>query len=247
MSKEYANPPMPEPEGLSTGLHLVWGSGSGPAQKVQIALNEKGLQYKGHMVSFDNGDTRRCEWIKRLNPRQQVPILIDNGHAVSQSFAILLYLEEKYPTTPPLLPPTSTLNLRTEVLTRAFEADDVFGRKTRDLFAAYFGASGTDESRKAAVEAYGPELDRWEEYLKLNATAHPGAATLVGKDVSLADIALYPFISTAVQRFGLDLESRSHLKRWYDLLVALPAFKASTPPHWANSPPKVQPFKGLKV
>ncbi|KAJ3110358.1 hypothetical protein HDU96_006671 [Phlyctochytrium bullatum] len=239
------NPPMAEPANIDKGLHLVWGSGSGPAARVQLALHEKGLEFEGHMVSFSNGDTRRAEWIARLNPRKQVPILVDNGFSVAQSLSILLYLEEKYPSHP-LLPAASThLALRTEAITRMLEADEVLRQSTRDVFKL-ISPDATEEARATAFKTLGDELDRWEGYLARNAEKFEGG-WLVGPSLSVADIALMPYFMMFVERFGLSFGPRTRLDAWYKAFFARPSVQKSIPPHWAEAPPKAFPLKGVQL
>ncbi|XP_061988403.1 glutathione S-transferase 2-like isoform X2 [Rosa rugosa] len=70
--------------------------------RVRIALNLKGLKYEYKAVNLLKGEQFSPEF-RKLNPIGCVPVLVDGDLAVSDSFAILLYLEEKYPQHP-LLP-----------------------------------------------------------------------------------------------------------------------------------------------
>jgi maleylpyruvate isomerase len=72
--------------------------------RVRIALNLKGLDYKKipiHLVNH-GGEQHSAEYAA-INPQSLVPALSDNEKIITQSMAIIEYLEEKYPT-PPLLP-----------------------------------------------------------------------------------------------------------------------------------------------
>ncbi|XP_061988963.1 glutathione S-transferase 2-like isoform X2 [Rosa rugosa] len=72
------------------------------AYRVRIALNLKGLKYEYKAVNLLKGEQFSPEF-RKLNPICCVPVLVDGDIAVSDSFAILLYLEEKYQQHP-LLP-----------------------------------------------------------------------------------------------------------------------------------------------
>ena len=75
---------------------------SGTSHRLRIALNLKGLAYEQIAV-----DLRREEHLgeafKAINPQQLVPVVEFEDHLMTQSPAIIEWLEERYPT-PPLLP-----------------------------------------------------------------------------------------------------------------------------------------------
>lgn len=75
---------------------------SSAAFRVRIALNLKGLDYEPAFVHLPRGEHRGPEY-GALNPQGLVPTLVDDGFQLTQSLAIMEYLEEKYPS-PPLLP-----------------------------------------------------------------------------------------------------------------------------------------------
>ena len=75
---------------------------SSAAFRVRIALNLKGLCVEHTAISLPNGAHRRDDY-GAVNPQALVPTLMDDGHLLTQSLAIMEYLEEKQPD-PPLLP-----------------------------------------------------------------------------------------------------------------------------------------------
>jgi len=81
------------------------------AQKVKIALGEKGLAFEARMPDFFGADER----FTAANPRQEVPALIDEDTAVFDSTVILEYIEDRWPT-PPLLPATPAARARARML-----------------------------------------------------------------------------------------------------------------------------------
>ena len=70
-------------------------------QKVKIALGEKGIPFETRMPDILGGSDR--ETFVAMNPRLEVPTLVDGEHAIFDSTIILEYLEERWPE-PPLLP-----------------------------------------------------------------------------------------------------------------------------------------------
>ncbi|THG03999.1 hypothetical protein TEA_007132 [Camellia sinensis var. sinensis] len=85
-----------------TKLQLYSYFRSSCSQRVRIALNLKGLDYEYKAVNLLKGEQLSPEFLK-LNPVGYVPVLVDEDIVLSDSFAILMYLEEKYPQHP-LLP-----------------------------------------------------------------------------------------------------------------------------------------------
>jgi glutathione S-transferase len=71
------------------------------AQKVRIALEEKGLEAKQHLLTL-RGDQNDPDYLK-LNPAGVVPTLVHDGSVIMESSSILYYLDEAFPD-PPLMP-----------------------------------------------------------------------------------------------------------------------------------------------
>lgn len=77
---------------------------SSASYRVRIALNIKGVAYETAAVHLLNqGGEQLLPAFTRLNPHALVPVLADQGKLLTQSMAMLEYLEERYPT-PSLLP-----------------------------------------------------------------------------------------------------------------------------------------------
>ena len=82
------------------------------AQKVKIALAEKGVAFETEIPPLAGGDLGQ---FRALNPRLEVPTLIDGDTAVFDSTIILEYIEDRWPT-PPLLPATPAERARVRML-----------------------------------------------------------------------------------------------------------------------------------
>lgn len=81
------------------------------AQKVKIALGEKGVSFEARLPDFFGGDTG----FAAASPRLEVPALVDGDTTVFDSTIILEYIEDRWPT-PPLLPPTPAARARVRIL-----------------------------------------------------------------------------------------------------------------------------------
>ena len=85
-------------------LELYHFDRSPAAQKVRLALAEKGLDWDGHYIEtcFDKRDQHDPGYLK-LNPRGVVPTLVHDGRVIRESNVILEYIEDAFPA-PPLRP-----------------------------------------------------------------------------------------------------------------------------------------------
>ena len=85
--------------------------------KPLLTLYEKGLDFKGvrlNPAKFEHHE----EWFKKINPNGQVPALLDGDKVITESTVICEYLEDKYPTTPPLRPEDPYLRAQMRVWTK---------------------------------------------------------------------------------------------------------------------------------
>src|SRR4029077_1376059 len=115
---------------------LYYGSGSPYAWRAQLAIEHKALPYELKVLSFSAGDTRKPEFVA-LNPRHQVPVLVDGDFILYESNAIVEYLDEAYPATGARLFPGDT---RTRALIRrlVLEVDNYFGVAVTPLLDEVF-------------------------------------------------------------------------------------------------------------
>src|SRR3990170_2634051 len=92
---------------------------SSASYRVRIALNLKGLDYDRRPVNLAEGEQRSGDY-RGLNPQGFVPMLEIDGLRLTQSLAIIVYLDQKYPE-PPLMPgdPADGAHVRALALTVA--------------------------------------------------------------------------------------------------------------------------------
>jgi glutathione S-transferase len=209
-------------------LTFYYGSGSPFAWRVWLALEHKGIAYDFKLLSFDKKENKTPAFLA-VNPRGQVPAIVDDGFALWESAAILEYLEEAYPQQP-LLPKDKRGRATVRRLAREADnqlADAVNGLTEETLFrpADKQEPAKIAEAQQAALG----ELARWETQLTGDYLA--GA-------LSLADFTAYPFVRT-LRRIGerqpnnrMDDRLPPKVSAWLKRIEALPYYAKTIPPHW---------------
>jgi glutathione S-transferase len=215
---------------------LYWGSGSMPSRRVQMALALKGVPYEGKLLSFSAGDTRTPEF-RALNPRGKVPTIVADGFVLSESLAILAWLDAKVPE-PPLFgrtPEERGLVWRL-CLDEENHFEDVFASSIRPI--AYGQADAKADQIRAGLPALHAELQHLQERVAYG--------TIAGtEDLSAADLVWYCGLSFVVRaatrpdaaKFDLGLlpfdEHWSGIAAWAKRIEdTVPEFDRTLPPHW---------------
>ena len=186
--------------------------------KVRIALAEKGLPYERVEVGWSLA--RRYEPhhpdVVALNPKAQVPVLVDGTLAVYDSTQIFEYLEDAYPE-PRLYPRDVALRARCRRLEAA--ADEILFPHVWTLIDRGFypaGGAGRDEAALAAArEAIGRFCDEREKDLTER-------AWLCG-EFGVADIATFVFLNAAATLGARLRPDQVQLGRWFERTAARPA------------------------
>ena len=188
---------------------------SSASWRVRIALAWKNVPYEYVPVSLLDKANQRDEY-RELNPLQQVPTLIlDDGRRLSQSLAILEYLEETVPT-PPLLPADPFLRARARQLAEVINSGI---QPFQNLPTIALLSQAGLEAPKVVAGFIARGLDG------LAASADATAGTfLVGDAPSFADACLVPQLNAA-RRFGLDPATWPLLARVEEACMRLEAFQ----------------------
>jgi maleylacetoacetate isomerase len=197
---------------------------SSAAFRVRIALNLKNLDHVHESLNLRAGGQLTPSYLN-INPQGLVPALIDGDAVLTQSLAIIEYLDETRPA-PPLMPATPVERARVRALALVVASDlhplnnlRVLDYLTRDL--------GLDEDRK--LRWYRHWIARGLTAFEALVDGHPATGAFChGDGPTLADICLVPQIFNA-QRFQCPLDSYPTMMRIFDACMTLPAFDRAQP------------------
>ncbi|KZL03625.1 MULTISPECIES: maleylacetoacetate isomerase [unclassified Pseudovibrio] len=183
-------------------LYDYWRSSA--SYRVRIALNLKGLSYDMVTVNLLKGEQKTDENLSR-NPQGFVPSLDLDGDMLTQSLAIIEYLDELHPS-PALLPSTARERARVRALSHAI-AMDIHPVCNLGVVQRIVELAGGDDQIKIdwMREFIAKGLDAFEQML----ADRQSGKFCHGDQVGLADICLVPQVYNA-DRWGVD---RSHLTR----------------------------------
>ncbi|XP_004306920.1 PREDICTED: glutathione S-transferase 2-like [Fragaria vesca subsp. vesca] len=200
-------------------LYSYWQSSC--SWRVRFALNLKGLSYDYKPVNLEKGEQFSPEF-ERLNPLHCVPVLVDGDVVVSDSFAILLYLEEKYPQRPllPADPRLKALNLQgASIISSSIQPLHMLSK------LKYMEEKiGSEESLSWAQLHIGKGFLALEKLLKDFASKFA-----TGNEVYMTDVFLAPQIAIAAARFNINMSTFPSLSRVNETYKGLPEFQASSP------------------
>ena len=200
--------------------------------RVRIALNLKGLPYETAPVDLVHGD-QFADAFRGLNPTELVPVLEHDGAALTQSLAIIEYLDERYPQ-PPLLPhdPLERAYVRAIALAIACEIHPLNNLRVLRYLTRTLGL---EEDAKDAWYRHWVEQGLAQVEGQLTAAGRCGRFVL-GEAVTVADILIVPQIFNA-RRFDCRLDHLPTVMRIFDACMQLPAFIDAQPSRQPDMPP----------
>jgi glutathione S-transferase len=219
------------------------------AQKVRLVLAEKNLQWKNHHIDLKRGDHLTPEFL-RVNPKGLVPVLVHDGEVVIESSLICEYLDDAFPN--PRLKPASPLALARMRLWQKAVDEGLHAACGTISFAAIFARQLRDGLSKQELEerlAKMPDPARRERQRQLLAmgfdapfvkdavklhdkvvgemdAALQGGPWLMGKEFSLADVVMAPYIERLdrLTLRGFWMPSRPRVGEWLRAIKARPSF-----------------------
>jgi maleylpyruvate isomerase len=173
---------------------------SGTSHRLRIALNIKRVPYEHQSVNLSKNEHLDAEF-GSINPQHFVPVLEVDGRLMTQSPAIIEWLEERYPD-PPLLP--SDLSARAHVRAlAAIVGCDIHPLNNKRVLDMLRQRLSSDEvGVKAWCSAWiSAGFEAYEALLSANV---PRGRFSFGTSPTLADVYLVPQIESA-RRFGVDM------------------------------------------
>ena len=198
---------------------------SSASYRVRIALNLKGVRPERLFVHLRRG-AQRAEDFLALNPQGLVPALVlDDGRILTQSLAILEYLDETHPA-PPLLPSGAEARARVRGIALAIACDihPVDNLRVLDYLTGTLGVA-----REAKDGWYKYWIDVGFEALERQLSRDPATGRFCHGDApTLADVCLVPQIANA-RRVAMDLTPYPTLLRIEAACEAIPAFADAAP------------------
>jgi maleylpyruvate isomerase len=205
---------------------ILYGLGlSSASYRVRIALGLKNLPYTSVVKNLRAGEHRLSDFL-RINVQGLVPALaLDDGTVLTQSVAIIEYLEQIYPQ-PPLLPAEPLARARVRALTQSIVSDIHPLDNLRVLRyleeKLLVDRAARDSWYRHWVEVGFDALERW-----LVQDADTGRFCH-GNSPTLADICLVPQVFNA-RRFAVDMNAYPRILAIDAVCRELPAFQAAAP------------------
>jgi len=196
---------------------------SSAAYRVRIALNLKGLPYEMVPIHLtrDGGQQRKPDFVA-VNPQMRVPVLaLSGGEVLTQSLAIIEYLDETNPD-PPLLPAEALDRAKVRSIAQLIACDI---HPLNNLVALQY--------IKRQLKHEQPEIDAWyhhwvlQGFAALEAMIEPGPYAFGGR-VTLADLCLVPQVFNA-RRLKVPLETFPKIVAVDAACLKLPAFDKARP------------------
>jgi len=198
---------------------------SSASYRVRIALALKGLEVTTVNVQLRGGEQRQHDFLK-INPQGFVPTLsLDDGQVLTQSIAIIEYLEEMFPQ-PPLLPAPPAARARVRALCQLI-ACDVHPLNNLRVLQYLEGRLGLD--RSARDTWYHHWVQAGFEALE-NTLARDSSAGrfCYGDAPGLADVCLVPQVFNA-RRLAVDLAAYPRIVAIDAACRQIPAFERAAP------------------
>lgn len=218
-------------------LEIYWGSGSPNAWRVLLTAELKKIPYESKLLEFSKEDLKKPEFVA-LNPRGRVPVIRDGDFTLYESLAIMTYLERRNPE-PPIFGRDAA---ETGRIWRTISEFECYLRQPFDDMLRPILFRQLPEKNKqvqTAGDTVRAELGRLEQSIGAN-------PWLCGREVSAADVAVYPFVKFIVRQTGKDelkplnlglapFEPKfPKLQAWMKRVEALPGYERTYPPHWGS-------------
>ena len=199
---------------------------SSAAYRVRIALSLKGLNYDAVPVHLlKNGGQQRQEEYRAINPSGLVPAFQDERITLTQSMAIIEYLDERFPAVP-LMPQDAHGRARVRELAQIIACDIHPLNNLRVLRHLVHELKLSEDQKNAWIRHWIAEgLAGLEAHLARDPAAGPFCH---GNSPTIADCFLVPQVFNA-QRFQIDMAAYPNIARIHALCADMPAFASAHP------------------
>lgn len=212
-------------------LYSYWRSSA--AYRVRIALNLKGLPFQTIPVNLvRDGGEQLAEGYRKINPQGLVPVLLHEGHVLTQSMAICEYLDEVFPQKP-LLPADAAerAQVRSLALQVACEIHPINNLRVQK----YLRSKGGDASDSLEWMSHWMTLGFTAIEKQLDRRNHRTSGCL-GEEPGLFECFLIPQVYNA-ERFGIDISNFAGIRKIVTHCRDLPAFFDAAPENQPDAVP----------
>lgn len=206
---------------MSLVLHHYWRSSS--SWRVRWALAHKGVPYRSNAIDLLKGAQRDAEYLDQ-SPMGLVPCLIIEGRALTESVAILEWLEEAHPS-PPLYPADRWARARTRQLVELVNSGT---QPLQNLSVNRHLSEDVAVQQAWARHWITRGLIALERELCIVAAEGLGGTFMIGDALTAADLYLAPQLYNA-RRFSIDLEPFPRLRAAEEAALATASAHASHP------------------
>ena len=230
---------------MQQGVYLFHFDISNCSQRVRICLSEKQVPWHSHRINLMMNE-HSSEWFQRINPKGLVPVLVHDGHVVTESIEIIRYLDQQFGSVS-LIPkePESVLALN-EILQMADDAQSAikllthyfligpqrlvfkwtfkqFAQKHQNEELVNFRRRFiNNEFTEAEVRA---DIQTMHELFTVLNQRLMNKHWFVNDNFSLADVAWMVNVHR-MELMGFPLAEYPHLSNWYERIKQRPSFKA---------------------
>jgi len=196
---------------------------SSAAYRVRIALNLKGLEAERRFVHLRKGEQRAADYLE-VNPQGLLPALVVGGTVITQSLAIIEYLDEEYPA-PPLLPRGAADRAWVRAVALSI-ACDIHPLNNLRVLKYLAGELKVEE----------PVRDEWYRHwvrvgfaaLEPQLAARATGPYALGAEPTLADVCIVPQVANA-SRLKVPMDPYPRLAAVNAACLAHPAFDRARP------------------
>ena len=214
---------------MSVTLYGFWRSLA--AYRVRVALNLKGIAFEEIAINLAAGE-QYGEAYESLNPQHVVPLLKHDGHEVTQSMAILEYIDDIWPT-PTLLPGDSfeKAQIRALALVTIADTHPLIVPRVRNFLNSQWNLEESEQTKWAQhwFSLGNEAIER--SLVKLGKTGMYS----FGNEITLADIALASHVIGA-NLFKVDMSATPTLQGIFSNCMRLSAFADAHPLKQAGAP-----------